>query len=178
MHALSLAVLKLSYYHFPTDYSASPTRSAVLQVIADKEVSLKPGRTSGGVKVVYSSPNKGRVTVNLMNANGDILIQIDARFDWYTWKNILVLNSKKVDGNWGTQVQPTGFPFPCCGYTTTITLHVEIGETAFVISANGKELVSYPYREGLAPPVDTVTYYFGDTGATEKAELQSISVCY
>ena len=166
----------IKYYRFPTDYPASTANPAAIQVFPDKQISLKPGMTSGGVIVIYSSPNKGRVTVNLLNANGDILIHIDARFDWYTWKNILVLNSKKVDGNWGVRVQPDGFPFPCNGYTTTIVLQVEIGETAFVISANGKEIATYPYREDLAPPVDAATYYFGDTGASEKAELKSLSV--
>ena len=56
--------------------------------------------SSGAVEAVYQSPNKGRVSLNLLNSNNDTLIHVDARFDWYGWMNILVLNSKTANGGW------------------------------------------------------------------------------
>ena len=125
--------------------------------------------TSGTVEVVYISPATGRVTVNLLNSNEDVLIHIDARYDWGDWKNVLTLNSKKADGRWGKHVQVEGFPFE---HYITVTLRVEIGESAFIISANGVELTTYEYRQDLGPPVDTITFFGG------KGELKTITVYY
>ena len=134
--------------------------------------------SSGAVEAVYTSPNKGRVTLNLLNSNDDVLIHVDARFDWYGWMDVLVLNSKTAHGGWQEEAHPKGFPFPCCGYVTTITLRVEIGEEAFIISANGLEIAQYPYRGVLCPPVNEIQYVFEDTGASVKAKLESLFVDY
>ena len=134
------------WYLIPTDFSTA--RSSIQQnIITHNEISMSPGMNFGVVDVVYLSPDKGRVTVNLMNANDDVLIHIDARFDWYTWKNILVFNSMKAGGEWGEQIEAEIFPFPCCGMLNA--LRVEIQESSFVISANGVGIASYPYRENL-----------------------------
>lgn len=137
---------------------------------------MSPGMPFGRVDVLFVSPDKGRVTVNLMNANDDILIHIDARFDWYNWKNILVLNSKKADGGWGEEVHAETFPLPCCGSLNS--MHVEVRESSFVISANGVGVASYPYQENLGPPVDVVVYNFEDTGASMKAQYIGTGVYY
>jgi len=141
-------------------------------------VHASPGITTGTVEVVYISPNKGRVTINLMNSNEDILIHIDARFEWYSWKQKLILNSKTADGIWAEQVIAEGFPFPCCGYVTTIVLQVEVGDSAFVISANGIEIASYPFVLGLEPPVDAIVYAPDDSQASQQAQFESISIYY
>ena len=135
-----------------------------------------PG-TYVAVDAVYISPPKGRVFVDLMNANDDILLRIDAIFEWYGWKNIVVLNSKKADGDWGEQVETDQFPFPCCGQQIPIAIRVEI-DSSFVITANGMDVASYPYREGLCPPVDKVIYRFEPSGEHEIAELKTIAFSY
>jgi len=136
--------------------------------------------SSGGLEAVYRSPNKGKVTLNLYNEHEDILLHIDARFDWEGEKNRLVLNSRRAGQPWVVpdEVHPEGFPFPCCGYVSTITVRVEMGDEDFTLSANGIEIVKYPYREGLHPPVTEIEYRFEDTGATKKAQLESLSAYY
>lgn len=132
------------------------------------------------MEAVYQTPDKGRVSLFLRNPNDDILIVIDARVDWYSWKHTLVLNSKTAHGSWQQEAHPSGFPFPCCGYVTRVTLRVEMSDSdsAFIISANGKEITKYPYREGLRPPISSIEYMFDDTGASKKAKLESLSVYY
>ena len=136
--------------------------------------------TSGAVEAVYQSPNKCRVSLYLLNGNEDVLIVIDARFDWEGEKNKLVLNSKRAGKPWVVidEVHLDGFPFPCCGYVSTISVRVEIGAEDFTISANGIEIAKYPYRDGLHPPVTEIQYAFEDTGATKNAQLESLSAYY
>ena len=172
-------VIHKGYCHISADYSATWASPANIQILASpSEVYEAPGTTNATVEVVYKSPSQGRIVVNLKNANEDILIHIDARFKWYSSINTLILKSKKADGGWQQEVRPEGFPFPCCGYITTIILQVEIGDSAFVISANGMEIASYPYRVGLEPPVDVIEYIPGESQASIRAQLQSISVYY
>ena len=162
----------------PTDSPTAETVPADIQSVT--QCIFVDAMTSGTVEAVYRSPNKGRVTLNILNSKMDILIQVDARFDWYGWKNNLVLNSKKANGKWQKAVHPEGFPFPCCGYVTRITLHVEITAGAFIISANGVTVAKYPYRGSLHPPVNQIQYIFQDTGASTntKAKLKSLTVHY
>lgn len=147
------------------------------ETIVSQKISVEP-MTCGAVEAVYQSPNKGRVVLYLRNNNTDILITVSARFHWYTWKNSLNLNSKPADHPWQEESRPNGFPFPCCGYVTRIIVRVEIGDGEFIISANGIEIAKYPYRENLHPPVTEILYFFGDTGASKKAKLESLSVYY
>lgn len=163
--------------HFPTDHPTTDTIPAAIQNAIKQSISVN-SLTSGAVEAVYRSPNRGRVILNLLNSRKDILIHIDARFHWLSDFDTLVLNSKTAKGQWQKEVRPKGFPFPCCDYITAITLRVEISETAFVISANGIEIVKYPYRNGLVPPVSEIEYIFVDDRASKKAKLESLSVDY
>ena len=165
---LLITVFRIKYFH--TGHQAAENLTA--QCITVNSLS------SGAVEAVYKSPNKGRVSLNLLNNNNDTLIHVDARVDWYGWSDILVLNSKTANGGWQEEAHPEGFPFPCCGYVTTITLRVEISDEAFVISANGIEIAKYPYHDDLHPPVNQILYVFEDTGASVKANLESLSVDY
>ena len=101
--------------------------------------------TSGAVEAVYQFPNKGRISLYLLNGSGDVLIVMDARFDWEDETNYLVVNSERAGQPWivPDEVHPKGFPFPCCGYVSTITVRVEIAED-FTISANGIEIAKMP----------------------------------
>ena len=104
--------------------------------------------TSGAVEAVYQSPNKGRVSLYLLNGNGDVLIVMDARFDWEDETNYLVLNSKHAGQPWivPDEVHPKGFPFPCCGYVSTITVRVEIAED-FTMALKLQRCLAYPYNK-------------------------------
>ena len=108
------------------------------------------------------------------------MIIIDARFDWEGERNFLVLNRRHADQPWigPHEVHPKGFPFPCCGYVTKITVRVEIGAEDFIISANGIEIAKYPYRDGLHPPVTEIKYAFEGTGIQQAAQLESLSAYY
>lgn len=75
-------------------------------------------------------------------------------------------------------IRPEGFPFPCCGYITMITLRVEIRNDYFLVSANGIPIAEYPFRRRLRPPVDVIEYYFEDADASVKAKLKSLTVEY
>ena len=163
----------------PTDYLTEETIPAAVQSTTTQSISVN-SMTSGALEAVYQSPNKGRISLYLLNGNEDILIVIDARFDWEGEKNRLVLNSKRAGQPWVVpdEVHPEGFPFPCCGYVSTITVRVEMSDEDFTISANGIEIAKYPYRDGLHPPVTEFRYRFEDTGATKKAQLESLSAYY
>ena len=131
------------------------------------------------VEVVYLSPDKGRVSVNLRSGNGDHVLHVDARYEWKSWKNALVLNSA-VGHNWQKTERetPSGFPFTWEGVPTTIVLRITVHKGFFNISANGVEIAPYRFRESLHPStVNKIEYVFEDVGATEKkAKLESITV--
>ena len=169
--ATIITVFKMKLFH--TDQPTTESGSAA--TFTKQNITVN-SLSSGVVEAVYRSPNKGRVTLNLLNSNDDVLLHVDARFDWYGWMDVLVLNSRTAHGGWQEEVHPKGFPFPCCGYVTTIALRVEIGDVAFFISVNGRELAKYPYRDELCPPVTQMEYIFEDTGASVKARLESLSV--
>ena len=167
--------------------SITPTDPSVETIAAAMENPQTAGQTisvnsmtSGEVEVVYQSPNRGRVSLYLYNSNQDVLIVIDARYDWEGEKNKLVLNSKHANAPWDVpaEVHPKGFPFPCCGYVTTISLRVKIGDGDFTISANGLEIAKYPYREGLHPPVTDIQCILDDGDAPMQAKIESLSVYY
>ena len=130
------------------------------------------------ITVAYLSPDKGRVTVNLLSAENDHVLHIDARFDWYGWYKILVLNSA-VGSAWpyDQKEQPSGFPFPS-EPNTLIVLHITVKEDFFEIAAKDL-LYEYPYRGDLLPAtVETIQYYFDDTGAEKMAKLLSMAVSF
>ena len=138
----------------------------------------QPMDYSGAVEAVYQSPNGGRVGLVLRNANGDIVVSYVARFDWYGWNNILVVDSKSLDGRWEQKYCPLEFPFPICGYVTRITVRVELGMEGFTVSANGLEIAKYSYMKKLLPPVTRIDVLVDDKGASRKAKLESLSIYY
>ena len=84
----------------PTDPSVETIAAAMQNPqTTEQTISVDP-MTSGEVEVVYQSPNRGRVSLYLYNSNQDVLIVIDARYDWGVAKNTLVLNSKFADQPW------------------------------------------------------------------------------
>ena len=162
----------------PADNPTAETASAAIQGVTTESIFVN-SMTSGAVEAVYRSPNKGRVSLNLLNSKKDVLIHVDARFNYLGERNVLVLNSKAANGGWGREARPKGFPFRRgFPFVSTITLRVEITTGAFVISANGIPVTKYPYRGALRPPVHQIQYYSQDNGAYMKAKLKSLTVEY
>ena len=143
-------------------------QTAVTHSIDLVNETLTVGQT---ITVAYLSPDKGRVTINLFSAEDDHVLHVDARFDWYGWYKILVLNSA-VGSAWpyDQEEHPSGFPFPS-EPNTLIVLHITVKEGFFEIAAKGF-LYEYQYRGDLLPAtVEKIQYYFEDTGAEKKAKL-------
>ena len=128
------------------------------------------------IKVAYLSPDKGRVTVDLISAGNDRVLHVDARFDWPGWYKTLILNSA-VGSDWQHEEQPSGFPFPSVP-NTPLVLHISVKEGFFEIAAKGF-LYEYQYRGDLLPAtVEMIEYNFHDMGAEKKAKLLSMAVSF
>lgn len=137
--------------------------------------SLQVGQS---IEVVYRTPSSGRVSVSLYGVEtGDVVLFADARFDWLKFKNAFLLNTHK--GTWQEEVYPTGFPFPAEGTITTIDFRIRVGENDFIISANGAEIATFPFRGTLTPDkVVAVECGLGDYGASQMAVLEKFSITF
>ena len=124
------------------------------------------------MEFMFLTPDKGRVNIDLLNKDDDDLLQLSIRFDWYTWKKILVLNHKKAGQPWSKEKYPKGFPFEA---NKTVHVVIEITTEGYHISANHKKIAEYPAN---LLPVDKATYKFEDNGASIKAKLISFKVDY
>ena len=136
--------------------------------------SLTTGQT---VEIVYKSPNSGRVYVNLENSVNDVVLHVDARYNWRDVRT-LVLNTYQYNA-WQEQLKLHNFPFPCNGERTTITLQITVWENDYLILANGVNITTFTFRGSLTP--DTVTeivVVLDDTNASTLAELEKVSVSF
>ena len=154
--------------HLSNNYVISTIAAAVTSPSNEKHEELD----SGSMEFTFRTPDKGKVDFNLFSKNDDIILQVSIRFDWYQWKNVFVLNHKKVGQPWGHQRYPEGFPFES---NKTVYFVIEITTKGFNISANHRKMAEYP---SSLLSVDTVTYDFDDTGASIKAKLISFKVDY
>ena len=142
---------------------------------------IEPLQTGQAIEIVYVSPDKGRVTVKLDDSDKVVPLTIDTRYEWYSWKRSLNLNSN--DGShWQTEERPAGFPFPYDEVATTIVLRIECTDDAFDIFVNGVEIHKYNYRGELLPSIVKRIYFRveGSTGVviTRPAELVSMTLLY
>ena len=90
------------------------------------------------IETVFITPSSGRVALNLQDAQDNIYLHVNPRWDTHA----LVLNSR-LNGTWGTEERPGGFDFSS-GVPTTI--RVEAFADHFKILNNGKVLQEYKYR--------------------------------
>ena len=136
---------------------------------------LTAGQT---VKVVYKSPDAGRVYVNLQDSMSQVVLHIDARYDWNGEVQILVLDTFQ-NNIWQSKITPPNFPFPCNGQQTTITLEIFVQQNDFLIIVNDVPLTTFAFRGSLTP--DTVTeiaVVLDDETASTHAKLDEISISY
>ena len=78
-------------------------------VVTDKRnITLHDFGSGYAVEGTFRSPQAGRVTLNLMDESEDnIILHVDARYNWYTSKEVLVLNTHAVNGGWGQEEKPS-----------------------------------------------------------------------
>ena len=142
---------------------------------------IEPLQTGQAIEIVYVSPDKGRVTVKLDDSDRVVPLTIDTRYEWYTWKRSLNLNSNDGSG-WQMEERPAGFPFPYGEVATTIVLRIECTDDTFDIFVNGVEIHKYKYRGKLLPSIVKRIYFRveGSEGVviTRPAELVSMTLIY
>ena len=93
-------------------------------------------------KVIYTVPPTGRVSINLYNENGDILLQVDYRVNWSSNTNTIVLNTK-TGGVWGTDQLVLGVKSPA-GTLVAFVICAEPND--FSIIYKKKVVATYAYR--------------------------------
>ena len=105
---------------------------------------------------VYTAPGDGRSVVELLDADGGVVLHMDYRVEWgenpntgEPWEDIMNLNSKPADGGWGTRQSVNDIHFTP-GANVELTAKAEDGQ--FAIIANGQPIATYDYRL----PVETV----------------------
>ena len=142
--------------------------------------SLIKGQT---VEVVYKTPSAGRVFVNLVNDVNNVVLSLDARYDWpygeVSYIREFVLSIYTTGGGWQKQAELHNFPFPCNGQRTTITLQITVQENDFLVAANGVDITTFEFRDLLTPDtVREITVTLADAYASTTAKLEKISVSY
>ena len=126
--------------------------------IADVAIpSLSDGTT---VYVEYTTPSIGRISINLVQDEQNVPLQVDVRYHWFEKVKVLVLNSLK-NGVWQTEEHPTGFPFNS-GYLTTVKIVPSSEASAYKIYANGKHIADFVYRSGGTPDLVTSLLVISD----------------
>lgn len=153
-HVTVTACRCMKLLFIPTDFPNPRTSPATTQVKTATELIQSPG-TSGALE--FTIWTQWEFNVFLMSGEEekeDVLVHIEG--DYYY--QILILASKKFGEPW-TWPELAGFTLE----RGTLTLRVEIGESAFSISGNGINLATYEYKEGLRPPVEKIAYY-GEPG--------------
>ena len=108
------------------------------------------------IRVEYTAPTTGRTTVNLLAADGTVVLTADYRKSWggnpstgKPWQNIVILNSK-IGGSWGAEQHVKDV-------LTTPGMEMEFkicaNDTEFSIAFDQKEIATYTYRT----PVNTLS---------------------
>ena len=112
--------------------------------------SISPDQFGVGYAVTYRflAPEKGRVTLDLIDDEGkNIVLHIDARYDWSSSvENTLVFNDFK-DGSWGSENKLTEFDFTPY---KQVTITVRAEEEGFrILTDLSRRITTFPYRSGL-----------------------------
>ena len=127
---------------------------------------------------VYTAPGDGRSVVQLLDADGGVVLTMSYRFEYGNnpstgepWEDILNLNTKPAGGSWGTRESVNDFYFTP-GANVELTAKAEDGH--FAIIANGLQVATYNYRL----PVDSVKRIKFFTSEGSGSELESITIGY
>ena len=120
------------------------TSKTSLSIMATRFIELDYFNVGESLKCVYKAPGKGRCSINLKTASGDVAFHHGVRYDGNS-RNVLVLNTW-CGGSWGIEERPKGFDF-----TDGISVEVVIiaCENGFDTYCNDKFMTTYKYRHGL-----------------------------
>lgn len=132
--------------------------------------SIAPNNFAAGdrAQVVYTAPSSGRVSTNLYNEDGDIMLHIDYRVDYRKDTNTIVLNSRRA-GDWGKaeRISPI-MTTP----GTVVTLVIHAGQNDYTITFTRKEVATYSYRfDKPVTKIECDTYSYGSV-------VQKLAVLY
>jgi hypothetical protein len=159
-------------------YPVSPQELACVQYTIFKSVGVESLTAGQVVEVQYKAPDSGRVSVNLVAANDDIVLHTDSRIEWYSWTNTYLFNSR-INGEWGPQQIVPGFPFTCGPVPTTINVQIAVLDEEFLVIVNGIILGTYTFRDSLTPDkVVRVECNIDDVTATYKGHVDGILVSF
>ena len=160
-------------------YPVSPQTIAHVPYTVLEYVGVKSLTTGQIVKVQYMAPDSGRVSVNLISANGDFILHADSRIEYYSDTNVYFFTSKTKDGQWQKWQTVLGFPFTCGPVPTTINVQIEVMEEEFRVSVNDIVLATYTFRGSLTPDkVVKVQCSMDDSTATTKGRVDGIYVSF
>ena len=127
---------------------------------------------------VYTAPGDGRTTIDLLDADGGVVLHMDYRFEWAQnpypeepWEDILILNTKPANGSWGTEQHVNDFYFTP---RTNVELTAKAEDGHFAIIANGLQVATYNYRL----PVESVKRMQFSTTSGSGSELVSFTTGY
>ena len=134
-------------------------------------VHLNNFKVGDAVEEAFIAPDKGRVFFNLMGDGGNVVLHVDARYQWNADSSVLVLND--YTGTWNQEERPSGFTFTP---GKQVNMKVQAAKTCFRIFCNGREIACFKYRKLPITSVRGVLWSFDDKGATKKADLKSINI--
>ena len=147
-------------------------------VVTDKRnITLHDFGSGYAVEGTFRSPQAGRVTLNLMDESEDnIILHVDARYNWYTSKEVLVLNTHTVNGGWGQEEKPltTNFDFTP---NVRVTVRVEAEAGRFSIFCNGRYVDYYNHRLPVNE-VKKIQLIYEDDNENPIGELESLAVIF
>ena len=138
----------------------------------NRQIVLDDFGVGSSVEVTYIAPSKGRVSLNLMDeVEKNILLHVDARYDWSYSVETLVLNSYEAGVGWGNELKPEGFDFTP---GKTVAMWIEAEADRFIIYSNDRKIGQFEYRLPVTS-VKKVQVIFEDNNAEEKAEFTSLA---
>ena len=94
------------------------------------------------VAVDYTVPSTGRVSINLYDAGGDIVLVVDYRVDWGSVLDTVVFNTRTA-GAWGAEQTAPGVKSTP---GTVAEFKICATELYFDVSMNQWEVLPYVYR--------------------------------
>lgn len=147
--------------------------AAQTEVVDKRTIALDDFDDGYVVEWTFLAPDAGRVSMNLKDELGkDVILHVDARYNWYSSNNVLVLNT--FHGSWYPEQRPGGFDFTP---GILVKMRVEAGQDRFRIFSNTHQIAEYQYKLPVTS-VKMVEMIFQDHHSTEKAKLKSITVSF
>lgn len=114
----------------------------------------------------YTTPPKGRISINLVCDEQNAPMHFDVRYNWYSSRNVVVINSLR-DNKWENEEKPAGFPFQS-GYLTTVRIVPDVVTKTYRIFADGKPFYEFKFRtEGTLEQVKYVAVIIDGVDETD-----------